>query len=120
VTKRQLLQPVSGTIQTHFVYTSTIGVHREVKIELQAIMVSTRHTINNERIFEDQMAMFPTLQKHMEEIRQRSKKDCQKNEERCASSNRKTKNTHVILSITLMGKSNLLVMLEVIGQAPHL
>jgi len=47
---------------------------------------------NNKRISEDQMAMFPTLQKHMEELRQKSREDRQKNEERYVSSKSKPKN----------------------------
>jgi len=66
----------------HFFYTSTIGTYRGAEIETkQTTIVSTRHTTNNDRIPEDEIAMFQALQKQMEEIRQKSIKDRQKNEE---------------------------------------
>jgi len=44
-------------------------------------MISTRHTINKDQISDDQIAMFKTLQKQMEEMCQKSTEDWQKNEE---------------------------------------
>jgi len=44
-------------------------------------MISTRHTLNNERIAEDQIVMFHALQKQIEEMRQKNIEDYQKKEE---------------------------------------
>jgi len=77
-------------IKAHFVYTSRIGVHYGVEIELQqATIVSTRQMANEKILEADQIAKFQTLQKKMEEI-------CQKNKEEVTLSQKNEKEMQVL------------------------